>query len=130
SPDGRRLVFTATVGHDAPQLWIRSLDSLQPEPLAGTVGAEYPFWSPDSESIGFFAGGSLKRIDLAGGPARILAATPNGRGGAWSRGGIILFAPTTQGGLYRVPATGGAVSPVTQVSAEGHEASHRWPWFL
>jgi Tol biopolymer transport system component len=130
SPDGRRLVFVASLTHGAPQLWVRLLDSLQPEPLPGTVDAEYPFWSPDGESIGFFANGSLKRLDLAGGPARVLAAAPNGRGGAWSREGIILFAPTTQSGLYRVPAGGGEATPLTRVDAGRHEASHRWPQFL
>jgi Tol biopolymer transport system component len=131
SRDGRRLIFVAAVGHESPQLWIRALDQLQPQPLAGTAGAEYPFWSPDGESIGFFANGSLKRLDLAGGPARVLAAAANGRGAAWSRGGTIVFAPTTQGGLYRVPAAGGAAAtPLTTVNAKDHEASHRWPQFL
>ena len=73
SPDGRRLVFVASIGHEPPQLWLRELHALNPEPVAGTQGAEYPFWSPDSASLGFFANGSLKRIDLAGGPARVLA---------------------------------------------------------
>src|SRR4051812_27458481 len=62
SPDGRRLVFAAAAGHEFPQLWIRSLDALQPEPVGGTSGAEYPFWSPDGQSIGFFAGGWVERI--------------------------------------------------------------------
>jgi serine/threonine protein kinase len=130
SPNGRRLAFIASVGHDPSQIWIRALDSLTAEPLAGTQGAEYPFWSPDSESLGFFADGVLKRIDLAGGPARTLAAAPNGRGGAWSRSGIILFAPGTQGGIYRVRAGGGELEPVTRVDTARREASHRWPQFL
>lgn len=130
SPDGRRLVFVAALAHAGPQLWVRPLDSLQAEPLAGTLDAEYPFWSPDGESVGFFANGSLKRLDLAGGPARVLAAAPNGRGGAWSRDGIILFAPTTQSGLYRVAAAGGDATPLTRVDAGRHEASHRWPQLL
>ena len=94
SPDGRRLVFVASVGHEPSQLWLRDLHSLKPEPMPRHAGRRYPFWSPDSESIGFFANGSLKRIDLAGGPARVLAAALNGRGGAWSRDGTIVFAPS------------------------------------
>jgi len=130
SPDGRKLLFVAAAGHDASQLWIRPLDELQPHPIVGTSGAEYPFWSPDGESIGFFANGSLNRIDLAGGPARVLAPAPNGRGGAWSHDGVIVFAPTTQSGLYRIPAGGGDAVALTQVDASRHEASHRWPQFL
>jgi len=130
SPNGRRLAFVASLAHEPAQLWLRALDSLIPEPLAGTNGAEYPFWSPDSASIGFFANGMLKRIDLAGGPARVLASAPFGRGGTWSRSGIILFAPNTQGGVYRVPANGGEATLLTHVDAAAHEASHRWPQFL
>jgi Tol biopolymer transport system component len=130
SPDGRRLIFVAALAHEGPQLWVRPLDSLQAEPLPGSLDAEYPFWSPDGESVGFFANGSLKRVDLSGGPARVLAAAPNGRGGAWNRDGTILFAPTTQGGLYRVAAGGGEATPVTRVDTGRHEASHRWPQFL
>src|SRR6185503_2249168 len=127
SPDGRRLAFVASVAHDPSQLWIRALDSLTPEPVAGTHGAEYPFWSPDSESIAFFADGTLKRIDLARGPVRVLAPAPDGRGGAWSRGGDVVFAPATNDGLYRVAASGGKAVRVTQVDAARHQASHRWP---
>jgi serine/threonine protein kinase len=130
SPDGRRLVYVAALANQPSQLWVRPLDSLQPVPLSGTVGAEYPFWSADGESIGFFAGGDLKRLDFGGGPPRSLAAAPNGRGGTWSRDGTIVFAPTTQSGLYRVPAGGGEVVPVTRVDTGQREASHRWPQFL
>jgi serine/threonine protein kinase len=130
SPNGRYLVYVAAVGRDAQQLWLRPLDSLIAEPLPGTQGAEYPFWSPDSESIGFFANSALKRVDIAGGPSRVLAAAPHGRGGAWNRHGLILFSPDTQTGLFRVPAGGGDVTPLTHVDAGRHEASHRWPQFL
>ena len=130
SPDGARLVFVASVAPDPPQLWVRPLDSLTAVPVPGTHGAEYPFWSPDSQSIGFFANGSLKRIDLSGGPARVLAPAPHGRGGAWSRSGIIIFTPSTQSALLRIPAAGGEAVPLTRVEPGGAEASHRWPQFL
>ncbi len=130
SPNGRRLAYIASVAPSGPQIWVRALDSLTAEPLPGTQGAEYPFWSPDSSSLGFFANGSLKRVDLAGGPARVLAPAPNGRGGAWSHDGVILFSPSTQGGLYRIPAGGGDATPLTTLEPSRYEASHRWPQFL
>jgi Tol biopolymer transport system component len=130
SPDGTRLVFVAALANEPSQLWVRPLDSLHPEPLPGTEGAEYPFWSANGNSVGFFANGALKRLDLAGGPARVLAAAPNGRGGAWSSDGTIVFAPTTQSGLYRMPAGGGEATPLTKVDTGAKEASHRWPQFL
>ena len=101
SPDGRRVVFVAALEREPSQLWIRELGALNPQPIAGTQGAEYPFWSPDSASVAFFAGGSLKRIDLAGGPPRVLAPAMHGRGGAWNSQGLILYAPTTQDGSVR-----------------------------
>jgi Tol biopolymer transport system component len=130
SPDGRRLAFVASIGHEPSQLWLRELHAIDPEPVAGTAGAEYPFWSPDSQSLGFFAAGSLKRVDLSGGPPRVLAEAMHGRGGTWSRNGMIVFAPSTQTGLFQVSAAGGTASPLTTLDANGTEASHRWPQFL
>jgi Tol biopolymer transport system component len=109
-------------------LWVRALNSAAAQPLAGTEDAEHPFWSPDSRSIGFFAGGQLKRIDIAGGQAQALADAPAGRGGAWSPDGTILFAPANVGPLSRVSATGGATAIVTRVG-QG-QSSHRYPQFL
>ena len=84
-------------------LWLRSLDSLTARPLPGTEGASFPFWSPDSRFIGFFAGGMLKKVNLSGGPAVDLCAAPDGFGGSWSSEGAIVFAPTGNGALQRVP---------------------------
>jgi len=128
SPDGRRLVFVAS-GEGGPRLWQRPLDTVTALPLDGTEGAEYPFWSPDSRAIGFFAAGKLKRIDIAGGPPQIVADAPNGRGGAWSPDGAILFAPTNSSGLVRVPASGGEPQPVTTLDPP-RVGSHRFPQFL
>src|SRR5207244_2331242 len=72
SPDGRRLAFTARDAAGKILLWIRPLDALTAQPLAGTDGAGWPFWSPDSRWIGFFAQGKLKKIDITGGPPQIL----------------------------------------------------------
>jgi Tol biopolymer transport system component len=97
-------------------------------PVAGTEGASGVFWSPTGKSVGFFADTKLKRVDLSGGAPLVLADAPLGRGAAWSRDDIILFAPTTTAGLSRVAATGGPVTVVTKpVNGQG---SHRWPQFL
>jgi serine/threonine protein kinase len=125
SPDGRRLVFSAS-SEGKSQLWVRPLDLLAAQPLAGTDGASSPFWSPDSASVGFFADGKLKRIDVVGGAPQVLANAITGRGGAWNREGIILF--SAAGPLLKVPATGGEAVAVTQV--ETGQGSHRFPQFL
>jgi serine/threonine protein kinase len=128
SPDGRRIAFTAFDSLGKSMLWVRSLDTLAAQSLAGTDGATYPFWAPDSAQIAFFAQGKLRKIAAAGGPALTICDAVNGRGGTWNRDGVILFTPTIVGGLYRVPDTGGAPVPVTQVVDAGD--NDRFPEFL
>ena len=127
SPDGRQIVFVAA--DDGPsRLWLRPLETTTAQPLAGTEGATYPFWSPDSRAVAFFANGQLKRIDLNGGTPQTLApASGNPRGGSWNADGVILFAPSTAGPLVRVPATGGAPVAVTTLD---QQRRHRFPSFL
>jgi serine/threonine protein kinase len=132
SVDGRQLAFVA-MADGATKLWVRPFDDTMARPLAGTDGASYPFWSPDGHALGFFADGKLKRIDLSGGAARILANAPSARGGTWNGDGLILFTPTATASdptavLMRVSSSGGTPEPVTHLSA-GH-GSHRWPQFL
>jgi len=127
SPDGRRLVFSAS-NEGKSQLWVRPLDSLAAKPLAGTDGATYPFWSPDSASVGFFADGQLKRIDIVGGAPQVLAIAAAGRGGTWNRDGTILFVPNVTNPVLKVPATAG--EPVAVTRLETGQASHRFPQFL
>jgi Tol biopolymer transport system component len=110
SPDGRRLAFVT--GTNFRQLWVRPLDQVSAQPLAGTDGANAPFWSPDSRSVGFFAGGKLKRVDLTGGAPQELADAGGG-GGTWSSEGVIVFAPAPARPLMRVPAAGGTPVAVT-----------------
>jgi serine/threonine protein kinase len=127
SPDGRQLVFVAN-GEKGSQLWLRPLDQATAQPLAGTEGAAYPFWAPDSRALGFFADGRLKRLDLGGGTPQVLANAPTGRGGTWNADGLIVFAPNTTNRLMRVSATGGTPTPVTTLGTG--QGSHRWPQFL
>ena len=124
SPDGHYLVMRAQ-GDAGPQLWLRAMDSLQAQPLAGTENANNPFWSPDSRYIAFAAGGKLKKISVNGGPAQPLCDVPALRGGTWNSDGVILFG-SNNGGLSRVSAAGGVPVPVTKTEA----GSHRNPVFL
>ena len=132
SPDGRRVVFAATpAGGDEPLLWVRDLDQEQPRMLAGTEEGYQPFWSPDSQSIGYFANRKLRRIDVNGGVSTVLATTGNQpRGAHWGDNGMILFGPDWSQPLYRVSEAGGEAIPITQFNAERLELSHRWPHML
>ncbi len=124
SPDGARVVFGAS-----GKLWVQSVSTGVTSALPLTEHALFPFWSPDSRSIGFFAGGKLKTIEAAGGPVQVLCDAPTPRGGSWGRAGVIVFAPDFRGGLSRIPAGGGAPAAVTTLDAARH-TTHRWPWFL
>jgi Tol biopolymer transport system component len=126
SPDGRQIAFAASGSGRAAALWVRPLDSLAARELAGTEDGTEPFWSPDSRSIGYFAHGKLQRIAVAGGPAQVLADASFPLGGAWGRGGVIVFAPRL-GALYRIPAAGGAPTLATYPGERGVEV---WPSFL
>jgi len=129
SPDGRRLAFVATVDGKA-LLWVRPLDSLAAQPLAGTEEAEFPFWSPDSRFLAFASQGKLKKVDVSGGPPQTLCNAGNPfRGGAWGRDGTVVFNGGGRAPLRRVPAAGGVPAPLTTVDSPG-ELSHRWPHFL
>ncbi len=130
SPDGGRLAFTGMEENGTQMLWVRPIDSVAAVPLEGTEGAIYPFWSPDGRSIGFFADGKLKRIDVAGGPALTVCDATSGRGGAWSPRGVILFSPQQASGLFRVQAVGGKAAQVTTLDETRREGTHRWPQFL
>ena len=127
SPDGKKIVFVATSEGEA-QLLLRSLESGLAEPLPRTVNPTFPFWSPDSRSIGFFADQKLKRIDIDLGVVRELADAPVGSGGSWNSDDVILFAPAISSAIFQVPAAGGLPVQVTQQA--GRTASHIHPRYL
>jgi len=129
SPDGNALAFIAE-GEGKQFLFVRPLHSATAQPLAGTDGAYYPFWSPDSKFIGFFANGKLKKVEASGGVVQTLCDSPFGRGGTWNRDGVILFTPGIHDVIYRVPDSGGQPVAVTKVKKAGIYAGGRWPFFL
>jgi eukaryotic-like serine/threonine-protein kinase len=129
SPDGRSIAFIASGPTGTPEIWIRPVDSTAARRLPGTDHATYPFWSPSSRSLGFFADKMLKRVDIDGGPPRALASAPNGRGGTWNGDDVILFAPDAATPIFRVDATSDTVQQTRLLSSRG-ETSHRWPQFL
>ncbi len=130
SPDGRTLALVARDSSGRSLLWIRPLDSFSVQPLPGTENPSFPFWSPDSRFVAFFADGKLKKIEASGGPPQTLCDAPINRGGTWNQEGVILFAPASEGPIYRVSASGGLPTPVTRIDPSRGEASHRWPFFL
>jgi Tol biopolymer transport system component len=127
SPDGRQIVFAAS-GPNGAQLWLRSLASATAKPLAGTERAVFPFWAPNGGSIGFFADGSLKTLDLGGGAPRTLASVTNGAGGTWNADDVIVFAPSLTTPLMQISANGGAATTVVALGSRQFGYGH--PHFL
>jgi Tol biopolymer transport system component len=128
SPDGRMLAFVAQSGEGKiAELWLHHLDSLTSQPIPGTEGAGYPFWSPDSQWIGFEAHGKLEKIAVSGG-APLTICDDEGHGATWNSDGVILF--PNQDGLYRVPDSGGTPALVLSADKTRNEAGYGFPQFL
>jgi Tol biopolymer transport system component len=123
SPDGKKIVFGAHSADGKNLLWVRSLDGLAAQPLAGTEGALFPFWSPDSKSIAFFADGKLKKIEAGGGAVVALAEVRLGRGGSWNQDDVIIFGTNPVSEIQRVSSAGGTPAPVSKEQG-------RFPSFL
>jgi Tol biopolymer transport system component len=129
SPDGQRIVLNVSAASGSNALYARTLDSAEAQIVPGTHEAIWPFWSPDSQSIGFFAEGKLKTIRLGELTPRVITDAPMPRGGSWSRDGVILFTKFNNDRIYRVAAAGGAVTAVTTIDRRSENA-HWWPQFL
>lgn len=128
SPDGTRLVFTATLRTGGRVLWHQALDTMEAKPLPGTESAVLPFWSPDSRSIAFYseADKKLKRVEVSSGSAvSVCPARMGSASGAWLGDGTIIF--YDDGLLMRVPAAGGDSKPVFGRDVPAAKMSQLWP---
>ncbi|MEP6995936.1 MAG: protein kinase, partial [Acidobacteriota bacterium] len=132
SPDGSQIAYVASDARSGPRIWVRRLSALGAAPIPGTEGASALFWSPDSRSIGFFAGPKLKRVDLAGGAAVPICDVPaaNDKSGTWSQSGGILYASGQSTAIYRVSSSGGEPAEVVRVDPSRGELQLSWPLFL
>jgi serine/threonine protein kinase len=119
SPDGRQIA--ANVWSNWGDIWIASLDGSPPRPLPGAEQAGYPFWSPDSSTIGFFTASQLVTMRAAGGPRTSIATVAGASGGSWSRAGVILYAARAK--LFQVSASGGSTPVEVRVAGVTGEIS-------
>jgi eukaryotic-like serine/threonine-protein kinase len=131
SPDGRELVFGAGGGwRGGGHLWLRDFGEGVPKRLDETAGGTEPFWSPDGGEVAFFQEGKLRAIEMRSGIMSTICDAPRGRAGSWNRDGVILFSPTSTGGIFRVSVEGGAAEPVTTLDEAVGETTHRSACFL
>ena len=133
APDGKTVAFVA-YREDTHRalLFLYEIGAKDAKPLTGTDGASFPFWAPEGRALGFFANGKLKRFDFDSASVRTLCDAPSGRGGTWSKSGMILFTPigTLNEGIMSVADNGGAPVKFNYPSATGSENTYRWPVFL
>lgn len=129
SPNGKHSAFIAEDGTGLRRLWLSTLDEDTVRALPGTDGAALPFWSPDSGSLAFFAGGALKKISLPSGPPQTIAQVGVVPAGATWGAGVIAFA-AFRSHLNIVADTGGPIRPLTEVDVTAGDRAHEWPEFL
>jgi len=131
SADGTMLAFVSPDENSGiPMIFVQRIGSPDARALSGTGGASYPFWSPDASYIGFFSGGKLQKIAVAGGPPQVLAKVWAARGGSWGRRNVIIYAPDSGSFIWRINADGSGATPISDHIFTGTDQSHRWPVFL
>ena len=133
SRDGRWLAYMGggALGRDG-QLYLRNLAEGVAQPISGTIGAAFPFFSPDGQWVGFFDSveGQLKKVSVTGGTPITLCDAPGPRGGSWGENGMIVFASPSRTALSQVLEDGGTPEPVTELDTSLGETTHRQPRVL
>jgi len=127
APDSSAIAFVASRAGETAMLFVRSLADADSRLLAGTEGAEAPFFSPDGRSVGYFANGQLWRLDLDSGEPRALAVAPSPAGAVWTHEDSIIFGAHWGEGLLRVNAAGGATRGATRIDRAAGDGRHGWP---
>jgi serine/threonine protein kinase len=130
SPNGQFISFVGSDSSGTDKLWVRPVNSLTARPLTNVTTVAYPFWSPDSKTIAYFDKGKLMKISLDAGTPLPICDAASGRGGSWSTNGTIVFSPTSTGGLFEVPASGGKPKEIIKSDTSNPNQSLRWTYFL
>ena len=129
SPDGQNLVYVAAPGGGRSQLYLRPIDQLEATPLPGTEEARSPFFSPDGQWVGFYAGGELKKVSLTGGSPFTLCNVGAFFGASWGPDDTIFFSRGIGSEFFRVSASGGTPEAVSVLDPE-ETVQVRWPEIL
>ena len=127
TPDGQLVAYAAGRTLSTSQLYLRALNDFVARPVADSVGAQYPFFSPDSRTIAFFAGGKLRRASVAGGAASTIANAPMPWGGTFDNDGHIVYTSGLNSGLLRISVDGGQPEQLTRPDGAEKGYAHVYP---
>ena len=127
SPSGRVIAYIAERG-GSTQLFLRDLAAFDPVPVAGTEGATSPFFSPDSQWIGFHTGSHLMKVSIDGGAPQSICEAAEVRGASWQDDIIVFSIGTT--GLWRVSPAGGEPRLIVRPDQKASEVAILWPELL
>ena len=130
SDDGRIIAYAAQSGTDEPRLYLRRLDSFEARAVAGSSGAQQPFFSPDGKWVAFFAQGQLQKAEVAGGTPIELAEAAVPFGGTWNQDDTIIYTASLGSGLLRIPASGGTPEALTNPDGAAEGYAHVFPEVL
>jgi eukaryotic-like serine/threonine-protein kinase len=134
SPDGRHIALVVSGADGQRRLWVRPMNDLNARPLRGTEGGLAPFWSPDSQWIGFVTDGRLQRVEITGGLPVLICPVPGAAedfsAGSWAPDGTVIFSTISSQGVFRVPAAGGQPEQITQLDTQRGERAHGQVSFL
>ena len=115
SDDGRMIAYSGTRAGQV-QIYIRSLDDLEPRPVAGTQGGGTPFFSPDGKYLGFLTGTKMWRVPITGGLPTPVMDIQRAEPVAWMSDGRLLTSTGVisgrRSGLSAIAIGGGAPRPV------------------
>lgn len=130
SPDGTTVAVVMGT-QESRQLFLRRLETDEFAVLDGTSGAEFPFFSPDGEWVGFWSENKIRKVSTRGGTPLVVADSPDSpfRGADWGDD-VILFAPFALGPLWQVGIASSESRPATTLDTTRGEYSHRWPQIL
>ena len=128
--DGRTVAYVTQQGLNAPQLYLRDLNSFEARAVAGSAGAMQPFFSPNGKWVAFFAQGQLQKAEVTGGAPVRLADAAYPFGGTWNEDNTIIYAASLGSGLLRIPASGGTPESLTKPDGAANGYAHVFPQAL
>ncbi|MGC1186486.1 MAG: hypothetical protein WA871_03745, partial [Candidatus Acidiferrales bacterium] len=130
SPDGRFLAFVGVSKDGVRQLWLRPIDNVAAQPMAGTDGVRIFVWSPDSRYLAYSDDTGLKKVAISGGTPQTLCNLTGISSPSWGTDGAIIFATDASGPILKVSASGGEPSSATTLDQSLAETRHVGPSFL